>query len=55
MKLGVHIGYWGLGLTSADQLGIVRAACRCDQFRFPLIKSRLQILKIVAHLLDSGG
>src|SRR6195952_4645765 len=22
MKLGVHIGYWGLGLTSADQLGI---------------------------------
>ena len=24
MKLGVHIGYWGLGLTSADQLRIVQ-------------------------------
>ena len=24
MKLGVHIGYWGLGLTSEDQLKIVR-------------------------------
>ncbi|MCW3003701.1 MAG: class F420-dependent oxidoreductase [Conexibacter sp.] len=28
MKLGVHIGYWGLGLTSADQLAIVREAER---------------------------
>ncbi len=28
MKLGVHIGYWGLGLTSADQLGIVLEAER---------------------------
>ena len=26
MKLGVHIGYWGLGLTSEDQLAIVREA-----------------------------
>ena len=26
MKLGVHIGYWGLGLSSEDQLGIVREA-----------------------------
>ncbi len=26
MKLGVHIGYWGLGLTSEDQLQIVRTA-----------------------------
>ncbi|MDE3070393.1 MAG: LLM class F420-dependent oxidoreductase [Acidobacteriota bacterium] len=26
MKLGVHIGYWGLGLTSGDQLDIVKAA-----------------------------
>src|SRR4051795_9539082 len=26
MKLGVHIGYWGLGLTSADQLEIVQEA-----------------------------
>src|SRR6476661_9286477 len=26
MKLGVHIGYWGLGLTSEDQLEIVKAA-----------------------------
>jgi len=24
MKLGVHIGYWGMGLTSEDQLGIVQ-------------------------------
>src|SRR5271155_2765025 len=24
MKLGVHIGYWGLGLTSEEQLRIVR-------------------------------
>src|SRR3982750_4758019 len=24
MKLGVHIGYWGLGLSSADQLAIVQ-------------------------------
>jgi F420-dependent oxidoreductase-like protein len=28
MKLGVHIGYWGLGLTSADQLAIVQEAER---------------------------
>jgi F420-dependent oxidoreductase-like protein len=28
MKLGVHIGYWGLGLTSADQLEIVLQAER---------------------------
>jgi F420-dependent oxidoreductase-like protein len=26
MKLGVHIGYWGLGLTSQDQLEVVREA-----------------------------
>lgn len=26
MKLGVHIGYWGLGLSSEDQLAIVREA-----------------------------
>ena len=26
MKLGVHIGYWGLGLTSADQLEVVQEA-----------------------------
>jgi F420-dependent oxidoreductase-like protein len=30
MKLGVHIGYWGLGLTSEDQLEIVREAERLD-------------------------
>jgi len=28
MKLGVHLGYWGLGLTSADQLEIVQEAER---------------------------
>ena len=28
MKLGVHIGYWGLGLTSDDQLEIVQEAER---------------------------
>ncbi len=28
MKLGVHIGYWGLGLTAQEQLGIVREAER---------------------------
>ncbi|MDX6716315.1 MAG: hypothetical protein QOH30_2873 [Baekduia sp.] len=28
MKLGVHIGYWGLGLSSADQLAIVGEAER---------------------------
>ena len=28
MKLGVHIGYWGLGLTRDDQLEIVREAER---------------------------
>jgi F420-dependent oxidoreductase-like protein len=28
MKLGVHIGYWGLGLTREDQLAIVREAER---------------------------
>jgi F420-dependent oxidoreductase-like protein len=28
MKLGVHIGYWGLGLTSADQLAVVQEAER---------------------------
>ena len=26
MKLGVHIGYWGMGIPSADQLKIVREA-----------------------------
>src|SRR3954465_6565737 len=26
MKLGIHIGYWGLGLTSEDQLQIVQEA-----------------------------
>src|ERR671924_551819 len=30
MKLGVHIGYWGLGLTRQDQLEIVREAERLD-------------------------
>jgi len=28
LKLGVHIGYWGLGLTSEDQIAIVREAER---------------------------
>ena len=28
MKLGVHIGYWGMGLTSEDQLAIVQEAER---------------------------
>jgi F420-dependent oxidoreductase-like protein len=28
MKLGVHVGYWGLGLTSQDQLEIVQEAER---------------------------
>src|ERR1700749_3485457 len=28
MKLGVHIGYWGLGLSSPDQLTIVQEAER---------------------------
>jgi F420-dependent oxidoreductase-like protein len=28
MKLGVHVGYWGLGLTPADQLSIVQEAER---------------------------
>jgi F420-dependent oxidoreductase-like protein len=28
MKLGVHIGYWGLGLTTEDQLEIVQEAER---------------------------
>jgi F420-dependent oxidoreductase-like protein len=26
MKLGVHVGYWGLGLTSQDQLEVVQEA-----------------------------
>src|SRR5437763_13480932 len=28
MKLGIHIGYWGLGLSSEDQLQIVQEAER---------------------------
>jgi F420-dependent oxidoreductase-like protein len=28
MKLGVHVGYWGLGLTAEDQLAIVKEAER---------------------------
>src|SRR5699024_6092084 len=28
MKLGVHVGYWGLGLTAADQVAIVQEAER---------------------------
>ena len=28
MKLGVHIGYWGMGLTSEDQLSVVQEAER---------------------------
>lgn len=30
MRLGVHIGYWGLGLTAEDQLAIVQEAERLD-------------------------
>src|SRR5438067_4356992 len=30
MKLGVHVGYWGLGLTSQDQIEIVQEAERLD-------------------------
>jgi F420-dependent oxidoreductase-like protein len=30
MRLGVHLGYWGLGLTRDDQLAIVREAERLD-------------------------
>ena len=30
MKLGVHLGYWGLGLTSDDQKEIVQEAERLD-------------------------
>ncbi|MEX2253367.1 MAG: LLM class F420-dependent oxidoreductase [Thermoleophilaceae bacterium] len=26
MKLGLHVGYWGLGLTAEDQIGLVREA-----------------------------
>src|SRR5919108_6199883 len=28
MKLGVHVGYWGLGLTAEEQLRIVQEAER---------------------------
>jgi F420-dependent oxidoreductase-like protein len=28
MKLGVHVGYWGLGLSADDQLGLVQEAER---------------------------
>src|SRR3954453_16434525 len=28
MKLGVHVGYWGLGLSSQDQIEIVKEAER---------------------------
>ena len=28
MKLGLHIGYWGLGLSAAEQLELVREAER---------------------------
>ena len=28
MRLGLHIGYWGLGLTSEDQLALVQEAER---------------------------
>src|SRR5436853_7875932 len=30
MKLGVHIGYWGLGLTREDQFAIVQEAEKLD-------------------------
>jgi F420-dependent oxidoreductase-like protein len=30
MRLGVHIGYWGLGLTAEDQLAIVQEAERLE-------------------------
>src|SRR3954466_4186750 len=26
MRLGLNVGYWGLGLTNEDQLGLVREA-----------------------------
>ena len=26
MRLGLHVGYWGLGLTADEQLGLVREA-----------------------------
>ena len=28
MKLGVHIGYWGMGLSREDQIAIVQEAER---------------------------
>ena len=28
MKLGVHVGYWGLGMGPQDQLAVVREAAR---------------------------
>ena len=28
MKLGVHVGYWGLGLSAEDQLALVQEAER---------------------------
>ncbi|HEY3946448.1 MAG TPA: LLM class F420-dependent oxidoreductase [Solirubrobacteraceae bacterium] len=30
MKLGVHIGYWGLGMSSSDQLEVVQEAERLE-------------------------
>ena len=42
MKLGVHIGYWGLGLSSEDQLEIVQEAEARVRDKAPVVVQPLQ-------------
>src|ERR671932_443270 len=57
MRLGVHIGYWGLGLTSEDQLEIVREAERLGSAIFQMPARSPAMTAMTAATLDqlSGG
>src|SRR5919202_1535578 len=57
MRLGVHIGYWGLGLTSEDQLEIVREADRIGSAIFQMPARSPAMTAMTAATLDqlSGG
>ena len=45
MRLGLHVGYWGLGFTAEQQLEVVREALRLLQEQDQLRELRLEELR----------